>query len=162
MTTAPWRLVLDTQVALDLLHFADPRTVALRAALEAGEATLVSDVHCRAEWCRVLAYPVLRLDAAAQRALTSRYDELAPVLDEPAPRAVPVPPLPRCADRDDQKFLELAFAADATALLSRDVAVLALARRCERQGRFAILAPEAFDRLRAMRADFVAHDPPSG
>jgi predicted nucleic acid-binding protein len=38
--------------------------------------------------------------------------------------------LPRCSDPDDQKFIELAAAARAGALVSKDRAVLKLRRRC--------------------------------
>jgi len=55
---------------------------------------------------------------------------------EPSARAVP-----RCADPDDQKFLQLAADGAARWLLSRDDAVLALARRTQRDGLFEILAP---------------------
>ena len=38
--------------------------------------------------------------------------------------------LPRCTDPDDQKFIELAVAAGALALVSKDRAVLKLSRLC--------------------------------
>lgn len=142
---APKRLVLDTQVALDLLHFADPRTRTLKDVLDSRRALVVSDEACRSEWRRVLHYPALRLDPAQRARLEADFDALVTMLVHEPGSALPQPPLPRCADPDDQKFLELALAAGASALLTRDAAVLALARRCARQGRFAILAPESFD-----------------
>jgi predicted nucleic acid-binding protein len=135
-------LVLDTNVCLDLLVFGDPRCARLREALARGEATAVSDAACRAEWRRVLAYPQLGLEPARQAELLARYDGLVAVLDGPRPEAAG---LPRCEDADDQKFLELAHAASAQALLSRDKALLKLARRAGRLGLFRILAPEAWD-----------------
>jgi len=55
--------------------------------------------------------------------------------------AAHVEPLPqaqsggmRCTDPDDQKFIDLALQVGATALLSRDRAVLALARRARATG----------------------------
>jgi predicted nucleic acid-binding protein len=53
----------------------------------------------------------------------------------------PDPSLPRCRDRDDQKFLELAFAAKASVLLTRDKALLRLAGRTRRRCGFDIVAP---------------------
>jgi predicted nucleic acid-binding protein len=50
--------------------------------------------------------------------------------------------LPRCEDADDQKFIELAWHARASHLLTRDKALLKLARRLS--DRFAVLAPDAF------------------
>jgi predicted nucleic acid-binding protein len=53
--------------------------------------------------------------------------------------------LPRCADPDDQKFLELALASGAECLLSKDKALLQLARRTAREGWFLILCPSAWE-----------------
>jgi putative PIN family toxin of toxin-antitoxin system len=145
MTNAPARrVVLDTQVVLDLLHFADPRTRGLRDAIDAGLAHLVCDEPCREEWLRVLEYPVLRLAPAARVELQARYDALVVERIPVAARRAADPPLPRCRDRDDQKFLELAHAARADVLLTRDAALLRLAPRCARQGGFRVLAPERF------------------
>ena len=44
------------------------------------------------------------------------------------------PPTLRCSDIDDQKFIDLAVAARAVALLSADRAVLRLARRASAWG----------------------------
>jgi predicted nucleic acid-binding protein len=52
--------------------------------------------------------------------------------------------LPLCEDPDDQKFLQLAWHAHAGHLLTRDKALLKLARRVAELGRFAVLAPHAF------------------
>ena len=51
------------------------------------------------------------------------------------------PPLPRCKDRDDQKFLELAARAGADLLVSRDNALLRLRGRTRLA--FRIVAPAA-------------------
>jgi predicted nucleic acid-binding protein len=59
--------------------------------------------------------------------------------------------LPQCRDPDDQKFLELAMAANADVLVTKDRALLELARRKRAQvGRtvpFRILTPEEFEDL---------------
>jgi len=56
--------------------------------------------------------------------------------------------LPVCRDRDDQKFLELAAAAGADCLVTKDRELLALSRRRKAQvGRsvpFRILHPDEF------------------
>ena len=59
-----------------------------------------------------------------------------PVQPEPAA-------LPRCKDRDDQKFLELARDAGADWLVTADKALLRLARGGRLRGLFRILTPEA-------------------
>ncbi len=53
-------------------------------------------------------------------------------------------PLPVCSDRDDQKFLELARDAQAAVLVTKDKALLKLARRTAKAGMFRILTPQAW------------------
>lgn len=139
--TPPLRLVLDTNVWLDLLVFDSPRCAWLRRRLQDGSALALSDAPCRDEWRRVLGYPALRLDDARIDALRQAYDATVRHLDAPC-RPQPWPALPRCRDRDDQKFLELALAGQATLLLSRDDALLALDRRTTRLGLFRIRHPQ--------------------
>lgn len=140
----PPRLVLDTNVCLDLFVFADPRVAALDAALRAGTAVAVTREDCRAEWLRVLRYRQLGLDDAACARHEAAFDARIVRLHAPEPAARGEVRLPRCKDRDDQKFLELAWDARATALITRDDALLALARRTRRDGLFDILTPHAW------------------
>ncbi|MEW5965432.1 MAG: putative toxin-antitoxin system toxin component, PIN family [Pseudomonadota bacterium] len=125
--------VLDTNVVLDCLHFADPAARPIVQALEAGR------IECRVtsamldELHRVLGYPALRIDAATQATIEARYRVLAQCVE-----AARDATLPRCRDADDQKFLELA-AAGAAVLVSKDRALLKLARR--RGLGFRILSP---------------------
>ncbi|MGB3072303.1 MAG: PIN domain-containing protein [Ottowia sp.] len=118
-------LVLDTNVALDLLVFADPAAAPLRAALLAGDAVWLATGQMRAELARVLDYPrvVPRLEARdlTSAAVMAEFDRLARMV-EPAPVASC-----RCADADDQPFIDLAVQRGAL-LLSKDAAVLALKR----------------------------------
>lgn len=73
------------------------------------------------------------------------FDQVVSLL--PTAGMVPLPEikLPRCADPDDQKFLELALASGAQCLLSKDKALLQLARRTAREGWFQILCPSAWE-----------------
>jgi len=135
----PPRIVLDTNACLDLIVFADPRVGVLDAALRAGTVVAVTRADCRDEWRRVLHYPALQLDAATRARCETEFDARIAFLDSIAADACR--PLPRCADADDQKFLELALHAGASALLTRDKALLALARRVRRDGLFDILDP---------------------
>jgi putative PIN family toxin of toxin-antitoxin system len=120
------RLVLDTNVWLDWLVFDDPGIAALKAAVGTGTATILIDACCLGELQRVLAYPLRKtaLDEAQRAASLATCHALAQFVE-----TRPAPGLPRCADPDDQKFLELAAAAGADALLTKDLALLALARR---------------------------------
>lgn len=135
------RVVLDTNVCLDLFVFGDPRVATLRAALQSGDVVAVTDAECREEWLRVLEYPQLRLDEAARAAAIAAFDARVQLL----PTSVVLDRvLPRCADLDDQKFLHLAHASGARWLLSRDDALLVLSRRTRRDGLFEILTPDAW------------------
>jgi uncharacterized protein len=149
--TMKLKLVLDTNTVLALWMFEDPALEALRSGIEQGGCTLYSRADALEELRRVLAYSQFSKQAADQAALMDAYrGRLSPL---PAPAGVDVP-LPLCKDRDDQKFLEIASAASATHLLTRDKALLKLARHRLIRARFAILTPEHFLLT-------VLHPPPS-
>ena len=118
--------MVDTNVALDLLIFSDPRTVPLRKALAEGRLEWIATQVMRDELERVLAYPhiVARMEfygvSAAQ--VLAAFDAQARLRDV-APRVAYV-----CKDADDQKFIDLA-AAHAAILLSKDKAVLCMRKR---------------------------------
>jgi putative PIN family toxin of toxin-antitoxin system len=136
-------IVLDTNVCLDLFVFRDPRWSVLMEAMEQGTLRAITRSDCHAEWLAVLNYPKLKLDSAAQAACAARFDALITCKDKPdvAPQR---PLLPKCSDGDDQKFLELAFDEKADVLISKDKAVLKLARRNAKMGLFLIQSPEAW------------------
>ena len=62
-------------------------------------------------------------------------------ISKPIQNSVPGTDLPKCRDPDDQKFLEAAAAARADVLITKDVALLELARR---KLPFRILTPSDF------------------
>ena len=136
----PLRLVLDTNVVMALWHFADPSLQVLRAFAESSRATLLARTECLDELQRVLAYSQFGIDAIRQQALFSAYQERVQSL--PAGDAADAELLPRCKDRDDQKFVVLAWEGQADVLVSRDKLVLRLARRAPLRGKVAILTPE--------------------
>jgi predicted nucleic acid-binding protein len=55
--------------------------------------------------------------------------------------------LPVCTDRDDQKFLEIARDADAAILITKDKALLKLAKKTVREGLYRIMTPDAWLKL---------------
>ncbi len=134
------RIVIDTNVCLDLLVFHDPRWASLLEALETGAVEAVTRADCRDEYNIVLHYAHLPLDAASRPVAASRFDALVKVV---APAASPVR-LPTCTDRDDQKFLEIARDSGASVLITKDKALLKLARKTSHAGLFRILLPEAW------------------
>lgn len=141
-------LVLDTNVVLDWVAFRDPRVQAIVDAVERGVLRVATSGACLQELRRALGYAQVKLDAAAQTLAFERYARHAQVFDFAATAATP--DLPLCEDPDDQKFLELAWHARASHLLTRDKALLKLARRMAQSGRFAVLAPDAFVRETAL------------
>jgi uncharacterized protein len=126
--TRPPRIVIDTNAVLDWLLFADPAAQALGRAVEAGRVAWIGTAAMRDEMAHVLAGGL-----AAQRGL-----QQAPVLAawhrhcalQPAPAPAPW----RCTDPDDQPFIDLALAAGARWLVSRDKALLKMARRARPLG----------------------------
>ena len=143
------RLVLDTNVVLDLVVFRDAGAEPLRAAVQVGQVTLLTSAECLAELRRVLAYPEFKRDPVGQAAA---YDWYATRVEqvEPAPLASV---LPRCRDADDQKFLEIAWLTQADHLVTKDRALLELARRIENLGKFSVTHPDALAQLLSAAAD---------
>ena len=125
----PRTLVLDTNVVLDLLVFADKGASAVRAALEDGGLRWLATQAMRDELERVLSYaqivPKLAYYELAAGDVLAAFDRHSQQVDVAAKSAV------TCKDPHDQKFIDLAVAHGAT-LLSKDRAVLALKKRLER------------------------------
>jgi predicted nucleic acid-binding protein len=111
-------------------------------AIEHKTVRVVSNGACLQELRRALGYVQVKLDAGAQALAYARYLAQVTLIETPA--AMAAVELPRCEDPDDQKFLELAWHAHATHLVTRDKALLKLARRLPQPDRFAVLAPDAF------------------
>lgn len=135
--------MLDTNVVLDWIAFDDPRVRGLVEAIEGGALRVVTSGACLVELRRALGYPQVKLGPDTQAAAFERYETYAVRVDPP-PGAVP-DDMPRCEDPDDQKFLELAWHAGASHLITRDKALLKLAGRVARLGRFRVMDPAAFD-----------------
>jgi putative PIN family toxin of toxin-antitoxin system len=126
-------MVLDTNIVLDWLVFADASLRPLADQVATGEVVILTHPAAVDELQRVLTYPALRLDAERQTAVLAHYcaQTVTPPLPAGfAPTNLLLPEhFPRCRDADDQHFLALAWHARAQALVSRDRAVLSLAQR---------------------------------
>jgi len=131
------RLVLDTNVWLDWLVFDGNEVTGLKQARRDNAVEFVIDAACLDEVTRVLAYPEFSLDETTIAANLTQIGELARFFEGAGTSAA----LPRCSDPDDQKFLQLASAAKADALITRDKALLKLGRRTRRTCGFSISAP---------------------
>ena len=135
------RLVLDTNVVIDWLVFDDPFLAAFRQQVLTGQVAIITHEPAITELRRVLGYKELKLDAERQATVLARYEAQTTKWSgtaglDAAPRADAALPknFPRCRDPDDNPFLELAWRAGAGALVSRDNAVLKLARRARKHG----------------------------
>jgi len=136
------RVVLDTNIWLDWLVFNDSSVLHLKKTVSDGAVQVVINSPCEAELERVLAYDLARhtLAAFAQADCLAECRRIAQRIDSAAPEAE-LKLLPRCVDPDDQKFLELALAARADTLITKDHKLLELARRTRP---FRILNPRKF------------------
>lgn len=135
------RVVLDTNVLVSLYVFADSRFAPLRTMIDSGAWRAITNDACLDEFRRVLGYPLFALTDERQQNALAAYGESA--LRHAVPAAATAISLPRCKDRDDQKFLELARDSAADWLVTADKALLRLARRDRLRGLFRILSPEA-------------------
>ena len=139
---SPTCIVLDTNVCLDLFVFRDPRWLRLLQALTNGEVEAVTRADCRMEWHIVLGYAHLGLDEARQATIRAAFDALIkPFPETTFDESIK---LPICRDTDDQKFIELAYQSGATMLITKDKALLKLARKTLKAGLFHIVTPEAW------------------
>ena len=128
---SPVRVVLDTNIVLDLWLYQDPATPALLGALENKSVQWLATPVMRDELERVLAYAhiVQRLAFSQLTAqdILARFDAHAQLMPIAA-KAMFV-----CRDGDDQKFIDLA-AQHQTQLISKDKAVLTMRNRMARLG----------------------------
>jgi uncharacterized protein len=134
------KAVLDTNVWLDWLVFADPSCGALEAAWSSGGLELPASLATRTEWIDVLARPALSIAPSVRHDAGSAFDQRARILAQPASAIAPHASM-LCRDPDDQKFIELALICQPDFLVTRDKALLSLARAARTRHRLAIVSP---------------------
>ncbi len=131
----PLRLALDTNIWLDWLVFEDKSVDAIKETVNSGGALIFISTECEQELARALGYPFgpKTLDIASQNVCLEQCRKVAQMLDrknggcESVPKNhAGLPRLPICRDRDDQKFLELAYECRADFLITKDLALLTL------------------------------------
>ncbi len=146
MSSALPSAVLDTNTVLDWLVFRDPAALALARELESDRIVWRASAAMRREFDQVLPRAALshwQPDAAVAAAAWDRYARLEPA-EPPACRL-------NCRDADDQVFIDLALHLNCTWLLTRDRALLDLARRAAMHG-VAVLSPQTWLKMHAMQA----------
>jgi putative PIN family toxin of toxin-antitoxin system len=117
------RVVLDTNLVLSALVFAQGRLAPLRHAWQEDAIEPLVSKPTVAELIRVLAYPKFKLTTDEQQELLADYLPYCTTV------AITEPPpvTPTCRDQLDVPFLQLALAAKADALVTGDSDLLVLA-----------------------------------
>lgn len=133
-------IVLDTNVWLDIHYFRDPQAQSLAVALESPRWAAARCEQTDAELTLVLKRPPFCSGPAQRSRLVEclqswQVRALLFSLGDQAPC--------RCRDPHDQKFLDLAHAARASLLLTKDKALLALKASALRHG-LMIVTPRQF------------------
>lgn len=132
------QLVLDTNVVIDWLVFDHAHLQTFRDAVEAGEIVALTHELALAEFERVLAYPELKLPVERRIGALARYRLHGRIVTMPEGFALGTWQLPAhfpsCRDRDDDLFLALTHHSQATALVTRDKALLKMRKRMRKRG----------------------------
>ena len=117
------RAVIDTNLVLSALVFAQGRLAPLRHAWQSGRCQPLVSGFTVTELLRVLAYPKFKLTTGEQQELLSDYLPYCTTVQMP----VRLPAIPACRDVNDLAFLHLAIVGKADVLVSGDNDLLSLA-----------------------------------
>lgn len=131
------RLVIDTNVLVSALIFKDSRHLPLREAWQQKRVTPLLSIATYRELKHVLGYPMFKLE---DEQITEAVALVGPFIEWVTVDMQRAETLPKCSDRDDQKFLQVALCGNADALLSYDRALLKMKRGLP----FPVLKPEAW------------------
>jgi putative PIN family toxin of toxin-antitoxin system len=137
LTLRPPLVVMDTNVVLDWLLFKEPSVVALGTAVADGRVAWVATASMRDELAHVLGRGLAAVRQANVAAILAQWDARVVLRPDAVAHRL------ACTDPDDQKFIDLALASRARWLVSRDRAVLKLARRATQLG-LTIIGPSAW------------------
>lgn len=117
------RVVIDTNLVLSALVFAQGRLSPLRLAWQGAQCQPLLSSITAAELIRVLAYPKFKLTTADQQELLADYLPYCTTVRMPAQP----PATPDCRDKFDLPFLQLAVVGKADYLVTGDQDLLILA-----------------------------------
>jgi predicted nucleic acid-binding protein len=134
------RLVLDTNVVLDLFHWANTDAVPIMAALESGQIECFVDERTLDELQRVLTYPQLKMTPEMIVERYARYSRLVQLI--PPVKRRPCRAARTATTRNSSNWPPVAAP---TLLVSKDKALLRLRGRTKLG--FQILKPEAASAL---------------
>ena len=131
------RLVIDTNVLVSALIFKDSRHLPLRDAWRQKRITPLLSIATYRELKHVLGYAMFKLE---DHQIAEAIALIGPFIEWVTIDAELAATLPKCSDRDDQKFLQVAMCGEAAALLSYDRALLKMNRKLP----FPVLTPEVW------------------
>lgn len=144
--SAPWRVVLDTNVVLSALVFGAGTAGRLRLGWQQGVFVPLASTATVQELMRVLAYPKFRLSRLEQDELLADYLPHTQAVRIPEPP----PTVPQCRDPLDVPFMHLAVAGKAKVQVSRDRDLLALAQSFEKTSGCQIVNLDTFVRVHSL------------
>lgn len=136
------KTVIDTQVVMDWLVFKNPAIDLIAARVESGALRWIGLTAMREELLHVLGRGIAANYGPDLDFINAMFEQHCQVITSAPPPAVRLV----CRDKDDQMFIDLALASGARWLISRDRAVLALAKRAAKVG-LEILTPEKWIQL---------------
>jgi putative PIN family toxin of toxin-antitoxin system len=124
------RLVLDTNVILDLLVFKDPSAEPIRLLLDTKQVDAVRSEASMLELIDVIQRPTFKLSREEQKMILQAWESVTRLLENSAIESAPF----TCRDVDDQVFLDMAYSLRPALLLSKDLRVLELQATAQRHG----------------------------
>ncbi|MEJ6008273.1 PIN domain-containing protein, partial [Paucibacter sp. AS339] len=134
--------VIDTQVVMDWLVFKNPAVDPIVERVESGALRWLGLMNMREEMLHVLGRGIASSYGPDLDYIVRMFEQHCQIVTSVPPPAVRLV----CRDKDDQMFIDLALASGSRWLISRDRAVLALAKRAAKVG-LEILTPEKWIHL---------------
>ena len=133
-------VVVDTNVALDWLLFAEPSVAPLFDAIGRGSLRWIATQAMRDELSHVLGRRLALEYAIPMQSALLLWDRASCLVECATPGASR---RLRCSDPQDQMFIDLALSAPARWLVTRDKALLKLARQARLHG-VQVVTPQAW------------------
>jgi putative PIN family toxin of toxin-antitoxin system len=137
------RLVLDTNIILDLLVFKDPVAEPIRQLLDAKLVDAVRSEASMLELIDVIQRPAFKLSREEQERILQIWESSARLMENEAIEPAPF----TCRDLDDQIFLDMAYSIRPALLLSKDLLVLELHTIAKTHG---VEISNQYDRLQTL------------
>ncbi|MCV2351053.1 putative toxin-antitoxin system toxin component, PIN family [Paucibacter sp. Y2R2-4] len=136
------KTVIDTQVVMDWLVFKNPAVSPIVERVESGALRWLGLMNMREEMLHVLGRGIASSYGPDLEYIVRMFEQHCHLMASVPPPAVRLV----CRDKDDQMFIDLALASGSRWLISRDRAVLALAKRAAKVG-LEVLSPEKWIHL---------------